>query len=89
MYDLHNAYKYENIVFIYYVQFSIRVSFACEFTCMSLSTRGGARLKLPENLFFWLSTHVTLAKKMNWRFYIVHISMKRMVKALEVYLKKI
>jgi hypothetical protein len=31
MYDLHNAYNYENIVFIYYVQFSIRVSFACEF----------------------------------------------------------
>jgi hypothetical protein len=31
MYDLHNAYNYENIVFIYYVKFSIRVSFACEF----------------------------------------------------------
>jgi hypothetical protein len=31
MYDLHNAYNYENIVFIYYVQFSIHVSFACEF----------------------------------------------------------
>jgi hypothetical protein len=36
MYDLHNAYNYENIVFIYYVQFSIRVSFACEFKSSDL-----------------------------------------------------
>jgi hypothetical protein len=31
MYNLHNAYNCENIVFIYYVKFSIRVSFVCEF----------------------------------------------------------
>jgi hypothetical protein len=35
MYDLHNAYNYENLVFIYYVQFFIRVSFACEFIMQS------------------------------------------------------
>jgi hypothetical protein len=36
MYDLHNAYNYQNIVFIYLVQFSIRVSFACEFISMQM-----------------------------------------------------
>jgi hypothetical protein len=38
MYDLHNAYNHENIVFKNYVQFSIRVSFACEFTFAYLKT---------------------------------------------------
>jgi hypothetical protein len=44
MYDLHNAYNYENIVFIYYVQFSIRVSFACEFIFKALPYKPKCRL---------------------------------------------
>jgi hypothetical protein len=57
MYDFHNAYNYENIVFIYYVQFSIRVSFACEFTL---------KKRREEQAFqkhVWNEKHMIVVKK--------------------------